>query len=362
MIRFLHAADLHLDAPFSALTPEQAAARRREQLELVQGLFEAANENGCALVLLAGDVFDAESVGADTVSAFQRACAACRAEIFITPGNHDPCRKGARYEEDSWPSNVHIFRTHQISKIALPALSCAVYGAGFEAANEPSLLEGFSEDSGEIALMVLHGDATQKDSPYNAVSKAQIAASGLTYLALGHIHQASGLLKAGKTYYAWPGCAMGRGFDELGEKGAYVGEISDAGEVTLRFLPLGGRKYEILTLEPGDDALCAVEAALPAQTQADIYRIILKGEAAPVDLPALRQALEGRFFGLSLRDETRPKQELWQGAGEDTLRGLFLGKLRAQYDAAEDEETKRTIALAARLGLAAMEGRLEVTA
>ena len=31
MIKFLHAADLHLDAPFSALSPEQAAARRQEQ-------------------------------------------------------------------------------------------------------------------------------------------------------------------------------------------------------------------------------------------------------------------------------------------------------------------------------------------
>ena len=34
MIKFLHAADLHLDAPFAALSPEQAAERRREQRAL----------------------------------------------------------------------------------------------------------------------------------------------------------------------------------------------------------------------------------------------------------------------------------------------------------------------------------------
>ena len=76
--------------------------------------------------------------------------------------------------------------------------------------------------------MVLHGDTLNPNSPYNAVTKEQIASSGLRYLALGHIHQSSGLLRAGHTAYAWPGCAMGRGFDELGEKGAYLVTLTDS--------------------------------------------------------------------------------------------------------------------------------------
>ena len=66
--------------------------------------------------------------------------------------------------------------------------------------------------------MALHGDALNAGSPYNAVTREQIAASGLCYLALGHIHEKSGLQRAGETFYAWPGCPMGRGFDELGQK------------------------------------------------------------------------------------------------------------------------------------------------
>ena len=57
MIKFLHAADLHLDAPFSALSPEQAAARRQEQRALLTDLAEAANAQDCDVVLLAGDLF-----------------------------------------------------------------------------------------------------------------------------------------------------------------------------------------------------------------------------------------------------------------------------------------------------------------
>ena len=40
MLRFLHAADFHLDSPFRSLAPEQAVARRRESRELLVSLIE----------------------------------------------------------------------------------------------------------------------------------------------------------------------------------------------------------------------------------------------------------------------------------------------------------------------------------
>ena len=42
MLHILHAADLHLDAPFAALTAEQARARRSEQRLLLDALADAA--------------------------------------------------------------------------------------------------------------------------------------------------------------------------------------------------------------------------------------------------------------------------------------------------------------------------------
>ena len=357
MIKFLHAADLHLDAPFSALSPEQAAERRQEQRALLQELADAANAHACDIVLLAGDLFDSVHASEQTLQALCRALGAIRAPVFISPGNHDCLLPGSAYLTQCWPENVHIFRTPSIAAVELPEKGLRVYGAGFAAREQPPVLNGFhAEQDGRINLMVLHGDAQNAGSPYNAVSPAQIAASGLSYLALGHIHQASGLLSAGAVHYAWPGCAMGRGFDELGQKGAYLGEVSDSG-VRLDFLPLHGRSYEILRVEAGDDALAAVTAALPEDTQNDIYRVILTGEAEPVETAALQAALAPRFYALTIRDETRPRRALWEGAEEDTLRGLFLQALKAQYDAAQTEADRRKIALAARCGCAAMDGR-----
>ena len=79
MIKFLHAADLHLDAPFSALSPEQAAARRQEQRALLTELAEAANAQDCDVVLLAGDLFDSSSASEQTLLALRRALASISA-------------------------------------------------------------------------------------------------------------------------------------------------------------------------------------------------------------------------------------------------------------------------------------------
>ena len=84
MIKFLHAADLHLDAPFAALSPEQATARRQEQRALLTELAEAANAHDCDLVLLAGDLFDSAGTSDETLLALRRALASIHAPVFIS--------------------------------------------------------------------------------------------------------------------------------------------------------------------------------------------------------------------------------------------------------------------------------------
>ena len=188
-----------------------------------------------------------------------------------------------------------------------------------------------------------------------SVSPAALAASGLDYAALGHIHR-RGERRDGGTLCAWPGCLMGRGFDECGEKGALLVSV-EKGACRTEFVPCGARRYERLSVPAGDDALAAVRAALTPELEGSCCRIELTGEAAPVDLAALQAALEPQFFSLDLRDRTRPKQDLWEACGEDTLRGHFLDGLHAQFEAAETDERRQVVARAARLGLALMDGR-----
>lgn len=96
MIKFLHAADLHLDAPFAALSPEQAAARRQEQRELLTELAEAANTHDCDLVLLAGDLFDSAGASDETLLALRRRWPPSARRSSSAPATTTVCCPAAR--------------------------------------------------------------------------------------------------------------------------------------------------------------------------------------------------------------------------------------------------------------------------
>ena len=207
--------------------------------------------------------------------------------------------------------------------------------------------------------MVLHGDISATESRYDPLTKGQIKESGIDYLALGHTHQFGGFLREGQTTYAYSGCPEGRGFDELGEKGILTGTV-ERGKAELSFVPFARRRYEVLNVDvTGRSAEDALRAALPDATVRDIYRIIFTGETDErgLDLKSIEEQFAPDFFHLELRDETRIGEDVWARAQEDSLRGLFLQALKAQYDAAQTEADRRRIALAARCGCAAMDGR-----
>ena len=322
---------------------------------LLTRLAALARQERVQLVLLSGDLLDSDHSYFETGEELCRCLAGMGAPVFIAPGNHDYYSSGSPYAAMEWPDNVHIFRSRRPEAVRLEEEGVTVYGAAFTAPHAGPELEGFRARSGERAVMVLHGEWTEGESLYCPIRRAFAEGSGLSYLALGHVH-GSFVQKVGRTTVANPGCAMGRGFDEVGEKGALLAELSDDG-CLVRPVPLGARPYRIRTLDvTGRDPIQAADAVLPADTRDEICRLILTGECLVPDLSALRRALEGRFFDLELCDRTRPPLELWSGLQEDSLKGAFLRRMRACFDEASDED-KPTAALAAHLVLELMDGR-----
>ena len=362
MIRFLHGADFHLDSAFGALPAQRAAERRRESRELLFRLADYVNGHDIDLVLLAGDLFDSASPFRETGEQLAAALGQMRARVFVAPGNHDWYGPGSPWETAAWPENVTVFRERAMTAAEVPELDLVVHGAAFTGPDQPeSLLAGFTAPAdGKVHIGLLHGELDGAEDRYDPIRREEVSASGLAYLALGHVHKRMEPLTLGRTVCAWPGCLEGRGFDELGEKGFYEGTISDSGEVSLTFVPFARHRYEILEVDvTGKDPRVAVEAALPPDTAGDLYRILLTGETAEggAGAAAIQEALADRFDTLEVRDRTRMAEDLWQRAGEDSLRGLFLRELLARREAAEDEAARAEIDLAARFGLAALDHR-----
>ena len=358
-LKLLHAADLHLDSAFESLTPEQAAERRAGQRELLFVIEETAEKRGVSAVLLSGDVFDGNSVKSETARDFNSALGALNCPVIVAPGNHDAYSANSAWETLRLPENVYIFKNEHIEAVQFPGIPARFWGAGFRNSFSGPLLRGFTpgeKADGCFDIMVLHGDTGAGAADYNAISREDLVKCGMDYVALGHIHARTPVLKAGETAYAYPGCTEGRGFDETGEKGALLVTVSDEG-VHAEFVPLGGVRYERVSVDVGGkDVYEAVLAAVSALTPNDCCRLELTGECLEQpDLGLLRRQLEGRFRELQLRDETVKKRDVWALRGHDTLSGVYLDRLYIMYEAAQSAAERRRIELAARYGLSAIE-------
>ncbi len=348
-LKVLHTADWHLDSPFAGFSQEQRQVLKQQQRSIPGKIAELCRRERCDLVLLAGDIFDGEATR-ETLEELKEALASCAVPVMIAPGNHDFCAPGSPWLEEAWPQNVFIF-TGKLESVSILGLNCRVYGAGFQSMDCGPLLEGFQAEGDEkYCLAVLHGDPAQKNSPYNPITNAQVRGSGLDYLALGHIHKA-GAFRSGNTLCAWPGCPMGRGWDETGEKGVCIVTLDQ--EVRIQAVSLDTLRFYDLEVDIGEDPAAALEGALPGAASQDFYRITLTGWGS-VDLPALKKQFAA-WPNLELRDKTQPPMDLWAGIGEDSLEGVYFGMLRKAMET--DPENAQAIQLAAEISRKILDGR-----
>ena len=318
MMKILHSADWHLDSPQPCL--------RKDLLSIPGKIAELAQQEHCDLVLLSGDLFDGPC-SRESLDTVRAALKNISVPVFISPGNHDFCSPAFPWLTEGWPENVHIFTGSTITSIAVPELHCRVYGAGFQSMDCPSLLTDFHADCQELyAIGVFHGNPIQLNSPYNPVTAQQLRESGLDYLALGHIHK-RGSFRSGSGLCAWPGCPMGRGFDETGEKGVLLVTLAETAQA--EFVPLALPQFHDLTLEVSEDPVADLRRCLPPVSSADHFRVTFTGEAQGINTAALRAAFS-HLADLQLRDRTQPPVDLWVNAGEDTLEGIFFDLLRQQ--------------------------------
>lgn len=331
-MKLLHGADLHLDSPMSA-----APELRRTLLEVPRMLAELCRREGCDAMLLAGDLFDGRWTR-QSLDALRQALADAAVPVFISPGNHDHLAPDSPYLTEAWPENVHIFKNDTITSVTVPELDLRIYGAGYHSMDCDPLLEGFRAEGEErYHIALLHADPTRVDSPYCGITAAQVRESGLHYLALGHVHK-NGSFRAGETLCAWPGCPMGRGFDETGPKGVLIVTLEELAQA--EFVPLDVPCFH--ELETTAEGLLSV---LPPVGSDDRYRITLTGEGQE-DLGELL----ARFPNLELRDRRVPAADIWGSADEDSLEGVFFRILR-------DHEEGPVRDLAARIARQLLDGQ-----
>ena len=344
-IKILHCADLHFDTPFKELTKEISQNSKEELLQVFKNIIDLTINEKVQVLLIAGDVFDNLTVNKNTLFFISNQLKRIEnVRVFISPGNHDPYNEKSFYKMINWPDNVYIFKGKMQSK-EIEELNLVVWGAGFNNNYEhEGLINEINIDKSKINIMVIHGE---------------IEKTGIEYVALGHRHKFSGILKSGNTNYAYSGCPQGRGFDEEGERGIIIGDIYKGG-VSLNFKSICKRKYITREVQIDDintyDELISKILSLgnEEELKRNFYKIILKGkvkEHFTLKENILMEKVKDNFYYIKFIDKTIIGMNINELSMDFSIRGRFVTKIIRMIQKSNDEEEKNILQNALKLGM-----------
>lgn len=344
---FVHAADLHLDTPFTQLhsvAPEVGQALLEASLNSFDTIVEMTIQRGAAFFLVAGDIYDGAERGLRAQLRFhaglERLSKAGIAS-FIIHGNHDPVATGWSAVHD-WPPNVVIFPPgdpHVVQVRKGDEVIATVQGISYATSRttENLALRLRRPNEPGFAIGMLHcnvqgrGDGHENYAPCTI---EDLANTGLDYLALGHIHQYK-VLSQGKPWVVYPGNIQARSPkpSERGAKGAVVVEVARGEVENVLHVPCDMiRFYEFeRSIENVNDLVALEELLLTdAESCLDesdgrsiILRARLVGRGSVHDDLRRKASLEGLLAGLrenrgktpffwwdQITDETLPERDL----------------------------------------------------
>ena len=260
--RFLHAADLHLDTPFTGMRRVDAslvATLRDATTRAFDNLVNTALEHSVAFVVIAGDIYDGPERGVRAQLAFRNGLdrlAQAGIRSFVVHGNHDPLEDGWSAIRQ-WPDGVTVFGSESVATAPVERdgqTLALIHGISYaRRETRDNLALGFRRDRAEcFQVGVLHCNAGAKAdyAPYSPCAVDDLVSAGLDYWALGHVHLRQ-FLHEGGPWIAYPGNPQGLSPkpSELGAKGALLVDVDDGRVARVDFLPLDVVRFDAFDMD-----------------------------------------------------------------------------------------------------------------
>jgi exonuclease SbcD len=361
MLRLLHTADVHLGARHTDLG-ERAAVLRERQFAAFKATVDLAISEEVDLLLIAGDLFDSNTQprrSVERVAAELARLAKASIRTVIIPGTHDVYDGSSIYRSydlaamaKTTPEWVAVL-TPQQSNVWLPSLDAVVHGRVFDTRRAPrSPFEGFDARMDRRAtwrIGMVHGALAipgKTDADEVTFTEAEIADSGLDYLALGHWHSAlEG--RAGNVTYAYSGAPEPVAVDQDGAGQVLIVTLDDKGgsrhEVKIQARRVGQTRSEKLEVDLGAvDSQPALIEAIAAHADPNlVLDVRLRGflpDQMDFDLEEVERALAPSFLRVRLRDESIPAAADGPIPPPDTVLGAFIGDVSGRIEELEQRQ------------------------
>ena len=357
--RFLHAADLHLDTPFTGMRRVDAslvATLRDATTRAFDNLVKAALEHSVAFVVIAGDIYDGPERGVRAQLVFRNGLdrlAQTGIPSFVVHGNHDPVEDGWSAVR-KWPDGVTVFGPESVATVPVERdgqTLALIHGISYaRRETRDNLALGFRRDRAEcfqVGVLHCNAGAHADYAPYSPCSVDDLMSAGLDYWALGHVHVRH-FLYEGSPWIAYPGNLQGLSPkpSELGAKGALLVDVDDGQVASVDFLPLDVVRFDAFDLDIAElvdvagliDALvgAARERAATHSGRTAVLRVSLTGRGA-VHLDLRRSHVRDQVLVPVRTALASATPAVWLDAIDDrTSPELDVAALRGRGDFAAD--------------------------
>ena len=270
MIRFIHAADPHLDSPLQGLEAHEGApveVLRGATRRAFENLVNLAIEESVDFVVIAGDLYDGDWKDYSTGLFFRAQMVRLQSKgtpVYLIAGNHDAA--SVITKKLSLPENVHVFSTRTTESLEVAGHPVTIHGRGFpnRAVPENLAIEYPMAVPGRFNLGLLHTSLTGRPGhdTYAPCSVAQLREKGYQYWALGHIHQPEVINE--DPWIVFAGNCQGRHIKETGQRGCRLVTVSDS----LQVAGVEWRSLDVVRWEELNVDLSGVE------TETDATRLV----------------------------------------------------------------------------------------
>jgi len=331
-VKFVHAADLHVDSPMRGLDRYEGAPALRLRAatrRALENLVALCIEEKASFLLLAGDVFDGSWKDYSTglfFAAQMTSLREARIPVVIVRGNHDAASSITKALP--LPDNVHELNARKPESFELKDAETVIHGQSFAqraitddlAARYPDALRGVFN----VGLLHTCLDGREGHERYAPTSLETMRAKGYEYWALGHVHAREVLSR--EPWVVFPGNLQGRHARETGVKGASVVTVEDGCVKDVEHRALDVVRWEQLALDMSEatDALEVVDRVKDA--------LVSAAERCPDRLLATRLVIGGstRANGAIRRDVEHFVAQLRAAATDGLGDGVWLEKVAIQ--------------------------------
>ncbi|MGD9678658.1 MAG: exonuclease SbcCD subunit D [Vulcanibacillus sp.] len=246
-IKFIHAADLHLDSPFKGLIhiPENIYKEiQNSTFQAYDKIIEYCIEHKVDFLLLSGDIFDLEERSIKAQIYFLKGLEKLNnygIKVYLIHGNHDPLDDLLKTNV-KWPANVYSFSSEKVEEHIFSKDNvnvASIYGRSYpnKAFKENIVQDYIVRDTNLFNIGLLHTnvDGNKEHDSYAPTTLSELKKSAIDYWALGHIHKGKILSDKAPTI-VYSGNPQGRNIKETGLKGCLLVEVDKSNISSIKWL------------------------------------------------------------------------------------------------------------------------------